>query len=82
VTIHYQRPYEDMDAAANNFDFPAYWMQALIYLLAWSLAPEYGIPPTDRGILRDEAKHWKTEALSFGTEEGSMYFQPNRNGRI
>jgi hypothetical protein len=78
ITIHYQRPYQDMDAAGNNFDFPSYWMQALIYNLAWALAPEYGIPPTDRNILAKEALFWKEQALSYGTEEGSIYLQPNR----
>jgi hypothetical protein len=77
ITIDYQRPYQDLDAASNNFDFPAYWMQALIYTLAWSLSPEYGIPPTDRSIMMKEAQYWKSEALSYGTEEGSMFFMPN-----
>jgi hypothetical protein len=81
ITIHYQRPYNDMDSAANNFDFPSYWIQALIYNLAWALAPEYGIPPTDRAVLTKEAMYWKNEALSYGTEEGSLYFQPNTQGR-
>ena len=77
ITIHYQAPFEDMDAAANDFDFPAYWIQALIYNLAWVLAPEYGIPPTDRSILQKEAMYWKGEALSYGSEEGSLYLQPD-----
>jgi hypothetical protein len=81
ITLHYQRPYNDMDAAGNNFDFPSYWMQALIYTLAWSLAPEYGIPPTDRAILTKEAQYWENEALSYGTEEGSLFFQPDSQGK-
>lgn len=80
ITLHYQRPFNDMDAAGNNFDFPSYWIQALIYNLAWSLAPEYGIPPTDRKILAQEAAFWKEQALSYGSEEGSMFFQPNTQG--
>lgn len=80
VTIHYQSPYEDMDAAGNDLDFPSYWVQALIYTLAWSLAPEYGIPPTDRKLLQAEALYWKGEALSNGSEEGSMYVQPEYRG--
>lgn len=75
VTINYQAPYEDMDSASDNFDFPAYWIQALIYNLAWSLSPEYGIPPTDRGLISKEAMYWKEQALSYGTEEGSMFIQ-------
>lgn len=77
ITIHYQRPFDDMDATDNNFDFPAYWMQALIYTLAWTLAPEFGIPISDRGMLQKEALYWKNEALSYGSEEGSFYMQPD-----
>jgi hypothetical protein len=80
ITLDYQRPFQDMDATGDNFDFPSYWMQALIYNLAWALAPEYGIPPTDRGLIQKEAIYWKDQALSYGSEEGSITFQPAYNG--
>lgn len=80
ITIDYQRPFDDMDATDNHFDFPAYWMQAIIYTLAWSLAPEYGIPPNDRSLLQKESQYWKQEALSYGSEEGSLYLQPDNRG--
>jgi hypothetical protein len=76
ITVYYQRPFQDMDVAADDLDFPNYWTQAIIYNLAWALAPEFGVPPTDRNILAQEAKFWKDEALSYGTEEGSLFFQP------
>jgi hypothetical protein len=81
VTIDYQRPFQDMDSSTDSLDFPNYWTQAIIYNLAWALAPEYGIPPTDRGILAQEAKLFKDEALSFGSEENSVYIQPDWFGR-
>jgi hypothetical protein len=77
ITIHYQAPYEDLNSASDDFDFPSYWIQALIYNLAWALAPEFGIPPVDRQLLASEAKFWKDEALSYGSEEGSIFLQPN-----
>ena len=77
ITIHYEAPFEDMNSATDDFDFPPYWITALIYNLAWLLAPEYGIPPNDRTILAQEAKYWTDEALSIGTEEGSLFFAPN-----
>lgn len=80
ITIHYQSPFEDMDAAANDFDFPNYWIEALIYNLAWRLCPEYGIPPTDRKMIADEAREFKTIALSYGSEEGSFYIKPDWSG--
>lgn len=80
IKIVYQAPFEDMTSATDDFDFPNYWIEALIYNLAWRMCPEYGIPPTDRNILAQEAKFFKQEALSFGTEEGSMYLMPDWSG--
>lgn len=79
ITFSYQSMYEDMDNASDDFDFPSEWIQALIYNVAWSLAPEYGIPPVDRGILQKEAEYWHQYVLSLGTEEGSITFHPDRN---
>lgn len=80
ITIHFQSPFEDMNSATDDFDFPPYWIQALIYFLAWSMASEYGIPPMDRGVLMKEAMYWKNEALSYGSEEGSMFMMPDKQG--
>lgn len=79
ITINYESPFEDMNSATDDFDFPSYWITALIYNLAWLLAPEFGIPPQDRSALAAEAKYWTEEALSIGTEEGSIYMQSDRN---
>lgn len=81
ITVHYQAPFEDMDSSTDDFDFPAEYILALIYTVAWTLAPEYGVPPTDRTQLMKEAEKLKQEALSFGTEEGSIYFRPDWSGR-
>jgi hypothetical protein len=66
-----------MDAAANDFDFPNEWIMPLTYLLAWALAPEYGIPPKDREMLAKEAQYWKDYALSMGSEDIGIFLQPN-----
>ena len=74
----YQRPYEDMNTATDDFDFPAYWTEALIYGLAWRLSGEYGVPIQDRATIMKEAEYFHAQALSYGTEEGSIYFMPDR----
>lgn len=81
VTLTYQRPFEDMTTATDDFDFPPYWTEALIYGLAWRLSGEYGTPVSDRQILQKEAEFFHGQALSFGTEEGSMYFMPDWSGK-
>lgn len=81
ITIRYQRPFEDMTSSTDDFDFPPYWMEALIYNLASRLAPEYGLPLQDRQLLTKEALFMKDQALQFGSEEGSLYLQPDWSGR-
>lgn len=77
ITIIYQRPFEDMVNTTDNLDFPQYWHEAVIYGLAWRLAPEYGIPIQDLSKLEGTARYHLEEALSFGTEEGSLFLQPD-----
>ena len=81
ITIRYQRPFEDMTSATDDIDFPPYWTEAMIYGLADRLAPEYGLPLQDRQLLTQQAERFHLTALSFGQEEGSMFFQPDYIGR-
>lgn len=81
ITISYQRPFEDMNAATDDLDFPSYWTEAIIYGLAWRLAPEYGTPLQDRQLLQKEAEYFHSQALGFGDEQGSMYLMPDWVGR-
>ena len=80
VTLVYQRPFEDLTSATDDFDFPPYWTEALIYGLAWRLSPEYGIPLQDRQVYMKEAEFFHDKAMSFGTEEGSLFVMPDRTG--
>ena len=82
ITIRYQRPFEDMVGSTDNLDFPSYWTEAIIYALADRLAPEYGIPLEDRKLLSQQASAFRATALSFGSEEASLYLQPSRHGRF
>lgn len=73
--ITYQRPFEDFDAAADEPDFPSYWFDAVKFLLAVRLAPEYGVPIEVQRHLVQVAQMMRQEALNFGTEEGSLFLQ-------
>lgn len=74
--IRYQRPFQDATTGTNEFDFPDYWIHALTYQLAYALAPDYGVDPTQRGFLKKDTDEEVALALSFGTEEGSLNIQP------
>lgn len=79
ITLVYQRPFEDMTTSTDDFDFPAYWTEALIYGLAWRLCAEYGTPIQDRSTIMKEAEYFHAQALSFGQEEGSLFFMPDKH---
>lgn len=74
-TLHiiYQRPFEDFDATADEPDFPQEYYDCIKFGLADRIAPEHGLSIQERQDLRSRAKELRMEALSFGTEEGSMY---------
>ena len=76
--IRYQRPFQDFDTAEDEPDFPVEWHEALIYGLAVRLAPEYGVALNERALLLKEFQLVLDDALSFGTEEGSLYVMPDR----
>ena len=80
IYIVYQRPYDDFNASTDVPDFPQEWYDAVVYGLAVRLAPEYGVPIDQRQVLGREAADIKMAALSFGTEEGSLYFQREMRG--
>jgi hypothetical protein len=77
IKIIYQRPFEDFDATADEPDFPQEYFDYLKFGLADRLAPEHGLSIQERSDISRRAKELRLEALSFGTEEGSMYFQPD-----
>lgn len=77
VRVIGQRKIYDMVNGTDNLDFPVYWHEAVIYGLAFRLSGEYGVPLMDRQELAKEAEYFLQEALSFGTEEGSLFLQPN-----
>lgn len=81
IKIMYQRPFDDMVNNTDDFDFPPYWTEAIIWGLAWRLSGEYGLPIMDRQNLMKEADFFHQQALSFGSEEGSMYLMPDWSGR-
>lgn len=77
IILTYQRPFEDAGIGTNTLDFPQYWLTAIIHRLAWLLSPEYGVPPNDRTVLAKEADVLWNRALGFGTEEGSLFVEPD-----
>ena len=76
VYIRYQRPIQDVGTSTGDLDFPAEWQRAIVYSLAYDLAPEYGIDANLRGALRSDKDKLVEQALGFMTEQGDFNIQP------
>jgi len=83
IELTIQRPFEDFDSATDTPDFPQSWIRALIWGLAYELAPDYGVPKDERaalwkevygpGMILDQAKESDTEYGSVFFEVGTEY---------
>lgn len=73
----YQRAFDQFNSGTDTPDFPQVWIEPLIYSLAHRLAPEFGVPLAEQDKLNETANSLIMNALSFGTEEGSFYIQPD-----
>ncbi len=71
-----QVPFDDYAAAGDVPDFPSYWYNTIKWGLAAELAYEYGVPYSERAMIMKQYLYHKNEALSFGTEEGSLQITP------
>jgi len=81
VEIVYHLPVEDMDSSTNNFDYPVEWLEAIKFGLAIRLAPEYGIDTPYQYRLQGQFDEIYDKALSWDTENTSVYFQPDYQGQ-
>jgi len=78
IQVRFHRPFEDFDASTDTPDFPQEYYLPLMVNLASLLAPKNGVPLDERKILIREAEMMWMQALSNGTEEGSIFLSPNR----
>ncbi len=77
LSYSYQRTIEDFDAAGDNPDFPAEWLETLTLNLAARVYPIYGKKPSDvQGILAD-ANRSLMEMEFFDVTRGSLRIIPN-----
>ena len=80
LKITYTTPFEVFSVGTDTPDFPQEWNNALVYGLAGLLADEYALPIQDKQWLDRQAEKHISTALANGTEDGSWYFQIEREG--
>lgn len=74
----YTRPLQDFNATSDTLDFPQYWFNAVKWNLAYQMSFDYGIPIEDKNKLEKLAKESLDLALSFDTDQESVYFQVDK----
>jgi hypothetical protein len=74
-----KKPFDDLDNASDDFEFPQEWFEALVYGLAERIAPMIGYPLQDRQILKMESAQALDLALSFDHEQTDVTFVSNEN---
>ena len=77
IEFSYVRPFQDLDATSDTFDFPQAFYLPLTLELASVAGSRYGMPITERAALKKEAKDYMEEALETVYEEGSTYLEPD-----
>ena len=77
IQFTYQRLLQDMDAAADNLEFPEEWYLAIMWELMYNLCPKYGVPKEERLAFRSEWMDYLNLALSSTTQEGELKFVPD-----
>lgn len=78
ATMYYQRPFADFDSSTDVPDFPQEWTLCLIYQLAVTIAPDYGITGTTHySKLEEKANELLEDLLSFNTDGISISFVPD-----
>ena len=74
-----KKPFDDLDSANDDFEFPQEWYEAIVYGLAERIAPMIGYPLPDRQMLKMEAREYLDLALSFDHEQTDVTFVANEN---
>ena len=70
---------EDFDAVANTPDYPAEWMNALVWGLSSELSNVYGLPLQERAFLKSCAEQEFNEANTYDVEGSHIQFQYARD---
>lgn len=73
IHITFQKPFDDLDAADNNFEFPQEWFRYLKYALALDLCPEYGVPAHIWDRIKSMEMELHRNLLGWDQEQASVF---------
>lgn len=71
------RPVQDFDTAVNTPDLPQEWLDALVWNLAYKMAPEYDCPPARYAMIKEQAAGSLELVMGWDREPESYLFGYN-----
>ena len=74
VKFTWHRPLQDFDAAGDNPDFPAEWIDAIVFNLAATMAPEFDVPMEKFQQIAAMALKYLDDVAGFDREAESFEF--------
>ncbi len=74
VLLQIHRQFFDMNSAADDFDFPQEWMQALKWGLACEVLAEYTVSMEMAPYYEQKAQMYIDECFNWSQEDASVYF--------
>ena len=77
VRFTFERPLEDIALGTETLDFPAEWLEAIIYNLAARLTDEYDTPPIKMQSVNGKAVQFLDDLLGWDEEMESLNLQPD-----
>jgi hypothetical protein len=75
IVVDVDRQLDIMADNLNDFDFPPQWIEAITYNLAARIAPEYGLPMSERLQIEKEAGGLFIHASNDDRDLGSIRFE-------
>lgn len=78
LVLDVDRQLDIMVDSLNDFDFPPQWLEAITYNLAARIAPEYGLPLSERMQIEKEAAALLMQASTDDRDVASIRFEVRR----
>lgn len=77
IKFTWWRQVQDFDTAADTPDLPQEWLDALVWNLAYKMAPEYDCPPQRYAMLKEQAADSLNLVMGWDRESESYLFGYN-----
>lgn len=78
IILRYIRPLQDVGTSTQHLDFPQEWQRAVVYALAYDIAPDYGLDLQSRMAIKADRDELIAQITGNSTEEGSLRIQPRQ----